>query len=167
METRRQRRSWWAAAAIAAATLAACGGATGVDDGEEGFKERLASIVEAASSQYGELAERADRVNPNTPLADTFKAQMRAVAGSDQRAADQIETLTPGQAAAAKLVRQLGAALRARAGAFERAAGATTITLRQLEEDGSITDAGEQIDRAVQQLREAGLVADEQPHNEP
>jgi hypothetical protein len=105
-------------------------------------------------------------VNPNAPLPDDFKAQMRAVAEGDRRAADEIEALTPPQAAA-ELIQQLGAALRARADAFERAAGARTITLQQLEEEGSITEAGEQIDRALQQLREAGLLPDEQPHNEP
>jgi hypothetical protein len=167
METRTGRRSWWVAAAIAVAALAACGGAKGDDDGEDGFNERLASIVETASSRYGELGERASSVNPNAPLADDFKAQMRAVAGGDRRAADQIEELTPRQAGAELLIQQLGAALRARAAAFERAAGATTITLRQLEEEGSITEAGEQIDRVVQRLRQAGFLADEQPHNEP
>jgi hypothetical protein len=167
METRTRRRSWWAAAAIAVAALAACGGAKGGDDdGEEGFKERLASIVEQASSRYGELGERAGSVNPNAPLADDFKAQLRAVASGDRRAADEIEALTAPQAAA-ELIQQLGAALRARAGALERAAGETTITLQQLEEEGSITQAGEQIDRALQQLREAGFLPDEQPHNEP
>jgi hypothetical protein len=167
MKTRRGPRRWWAAAAIAVAALAACGGAKGDDDGEEGFKERLTSIVEAASSRYGDLGERASIVNPNAPLADDFKAQMRSVAGSDRRAADQIKALTPRQAGAELLIQQLGAALQARASAFERAAGATTITLQQLEEEGSITDAGEQIDRVLQQLREAGFLADEQPHNEP
>ena len=167
MDTRRGRRSWWVAAAIAVTALAACGGAKGDDDADEGFKERLASIVETASSSYGELGERAGSVNPNAPLADDFKAQMRAVAGGDRRAADQIEALTPRQAGVELLTQQLGAALRARAAAFERAAGATTITLRQLEEEGSITDAGEQIDRVLQQLRQAGFLADEQPHNEP
>lgn len=166
METRTRRRSWWVAAAIAVAALAACGGAKGDDEGEEGFKERLASIVEPASARYGELGERAGGVNPNTPLPDDFKAQMRAVASGDRRAADEIEALTPPQAAA-EVIQQLGAALRARADAFERAAGATTITLQQLEEEGSITEAGEQIDRALQQLREAGFLPDEQPHNEP
>jgi hypothetical protein len=87
MDTRRGRRSWWVAAAIAVVALAACGGAKGDDDGEEGFKERLASIVEAASSRYGELGERAGSVNPNASLTDDFKAQMRAVAGGDRRAA--------------------------------------------------------------------------------
>jgi hypothetical protein len=104
-------------------------------------------------------------VNPNAPLADDFKARMRAVAVADRRAADEIEALTPPQAAA-ELIQQLGAAVRARAGAFEWAAGAT-ISLQQLEEEGSITEAGEQIDRVLQQLREAGFLPDEQPHNEP
>jgi hypothetical protein len=167
MDTRRGPRSWWVAAAIAVAALAACGGAKGDDGREEGFKERLANIVETASSRYGELGERAGSVNPNAPLADDFKAQMRAVAVSDRRAADQIEALTPRQAGAELLIQQLGAALRTRAAAFERAAGATTITLRQLEEEGSITEAGEQIDHVVQKLRQAGFLADEQPHNEP
>jgi hypothetical protein len=63
----------------------------------------------------------------------------------------QIEALTPRQAGAELLIQQLGAALRARAGAVERAAGATTITVQQLEEEGSITEAGEQIDRVLQQ----------------
>ena len=98
MDTRRGPRSWWVAAAIAVAALAACGGAKGDDGREEGFKELLANIVETASSRYGELGERAGSVNPNAPLADDFKAQMRAVAVSDRRAADQIEALTPRQA---------------------------------------------------------------------
>ncbi|HET6752616.1 MAG TPA: hypothetical protein VFH23_01535 [Jiangellaceae bacterium] len=165
MEKRRGHRSWWVAAAIAVAALAACGGAKGDDNGEERFGERLATVVEPASAGYGELGERSGSVNPNAPLPDDFKAQMRAVAEGDRRAADEIEALTPPQAAA-ELIQQLGAALRARAGAFERAAGAT-ISLQQLEEEGSITEAGEQIDRVLQQLREAGFLPDEQPHNEP
>jgi hypothetical protein len=165
METRSGRRNRWAAAAIAVAALGACGGAKGADNGKDGFNERLASILEPASARYGELGERAGSVNPNAPLPDDFKAQMRAVAEGDRRAAHEIEALTPPQGAA-ELVQRLGAALRSRAGAFERTAGAT-ISLQQLEEEGSITEAGEQIDRVLEQLREAGFLPHEQPHNKP
>jgi hypothetical protein len=164
METRRRRRGWWLAAAIVVG-LGACGGSKGDDNGEEGFRERLAAIVEPASARYGELGERAGSVNPSAPLPDDFKAQMRAMAESDRRAADEIGVLTPPRAAA-DLIQRLGAALRARAGAFERALG-PTISLQQLEEEGSITEAGEQIDHALQQLREAGFLPDEHPHDEP
>jgi hypothetical protein len=131
----------------------------------EGFEERIASIVEATSSRYGELGERAGGLNPNAPLADDFKAQMRPVAVGDRRAADEIEALTPPRTAA-ELVQQLETALRARAGAFAQAAGATTVTLQRLEEEGSITEAGEQINRVLQQLRDAELLPEEQPHDE-
>jgi hypothetical protein len=165
METQRRRRSSWVAAAIAVAALAACSGAKGDNHQEEGFEERLASIVEATSSRYGELGERAGGLNPNAPLADDFKAQMRAVAVGDRRAADEIEALTPPEAAA-ELVQQLETALRARAGSLEQAAGPTTITLQRLEEEGSITEAGEQINRVLQQIRDAGFFPEEQPHDE-
>jgi hypothetical protein len=164
METHRGRRSWWVAAAIGVAVLAACTGAK-ENNNQEGFEERLASIVEVTSSRYGELGERADGLNPNAPLTDDFKTQMRAVAVGDLRAADEIAALTPPQTAA-ELVQQLETALRARARAFEQAAGPTTITLQRLEEEGSIAEAGEQIDRVLQQLRDAGFFPEEQPHDE-
>lgn len=166
METRRGRRSVWAAGAIAVAALSACGGNNGDNDGEAAFSAQLASVLETASSRYGELAERAGSVNPNQPLADEFKAQLRSTADGDRRTADEIEALTP-PPAVSSVLQELAGALRARAAAFERAAGTATTTMQHLEEEGSITDAGERIDRVLRQLRRQGLLPDDQSHDEP
>lgn len=145
---------------ITVASLASCGGGK-ANEGD--FKTLLGRIVEDASEQYGALAQRARTFKPNEPLPDDFKSQMRAFAATARRAADGIEALSPPQAAAA-LVKTLVGALRTRADGFERAAARATITLQEIETDASITKSGEDLDSAFGQLREAGFLPEEQPH---
>lgn len=147
------------------AALASCAGSENgaADDGDD-FKTLLGRIVQDASDQYGALAERVRSINDNDPLPDDFKAQMREVAATARRAADGVEALSAPQAAA-EMVRALVAGLRARADAFERAAARPGVTLQELEREGSLTAAGEVLDAALGQLREAGFLPKEEPHD--
>lgn len=163
METRKREL---VLAAITVTALAACGGggANGEARDDDDFKARLSRIVGDASEQYGALAERAGNINPNEDLPDDFKAQMNAVASTDRRAADAIDALSAPQSAV-DLVDALVAALRARADAFEGVASQATVTLQEIERDAPLTEAGEQLDRAVGQLRDAGFLREEAPHD--
>lgn len=146
------------------AALAACGGGGDGDASEgEDFKTLLGRIVQDASEQYGALAERVASIKQNEPLPDDFKAQMREVAATARRAADGIEDLSPPQEAA-EMVGALVEALRARADALEQAAARPTVTLQELESDASLTAAGEALDRALGQLRDAGFLPEEEAH---
>lgn len=153
-------------AAISVTALAACGGggANGEARDDDDFKARLSRIVEDASEQYGALAERAGNINPNEALPDDFKAEIDAVGATARRAADAIDALSAPQSAV-DLVDALVAALRARADAFEGVASQATVTLQEVERDAAITKAGEQLDRALRQLRDAGFLREEEPHD--
>lgn len=158
------RRSGAVLVTVVLATLASCGGGTtGATSEKDSFNTLLGRIVQDASEQYGVLAERVRAVSDNEPLPDAIKAQMREVAAVARRAADGIAELSPPQPAV-ELVRALVAALRARADAFERAAARSSVTLQELERDGSLTAAGEALDRALGKLREAGFLPKEVPH---
>lgn len=151
--------------AVMLAVLASCGG--GEDRGasdKADFKTLLGRIVQDASEQYGALAERVRDINDNDRLPDDVKAAMREVAATARRAADGIEALSPPQEAV-EMVRSLVAALRARADAFERAAARPAVTMQDLERDGSLTAAGEALDRALGRLRGAGFLPNEEPHD--
>lgn len=155
------RRSGIVLLTVMLGALAACGGGGngGASEGAD-FKTLLGRIVQDASEQYGALAERAGSINQNEPLPDDFKAEMREVAATARRAADGIEALSPPQAAR-EMVGALVVALRARADAMERAAARPTVTLQELESDASLTAAGEALDRALGQLRDAGFLPEE------
>lgn len=148
----------WLALVLAAASigvLAACGGEERLS--REEFSDRLQSIDRRESERFERLAEQAMRLKPDQPLTDEVKQGMREFAGGLRRAADELEALNPPEEAE-EATETLIEALRERAAAFEQAAREERITLQQLEEEGSITKAGEKIDRALEQLRAMGFL---------
>lgn len=146
------------AIALTAASLgamAACG-----DDrrlSRDAFSDHLQSIDRWGSARYERLAEQAMRLKPDQPLTDEVKRAMRQYATGLSRAADRLAELDPPEAAEQHTA-TLTEALRTRASAFERAARTEHSTLRELERQASITNAGEQIDHAFERLREDGFL---------
>lgn len=139
------------------AGLAACGGEERLS--REEFSDRLQNIDRRESARFERLEEQAVRLKPDQPLTEDVKQGMREFAAGLRRAADELEELTPPKDAEAVTV-TLIEALQERAGAFEQAAREGRTTLRELEEQGSITKSGEKIDRAFEQLRTEGLLRD-------
>lgn len=166
MRTRMRNRGWRIGlAAVTVAALAACGSGNGeTGSGSADFNARLQAILQDARANYVELAERASKVDPNKPLPDDFKARMRSQAASDRRAADAIQSLAAPQPAQESL-RTLVTSLRARADAFEKAASQAVVTMQQLEEEGTLTAAGDRIDGALRALRDAGYLPKEEAHD--
>lgn len=148
----------WLLIVLAAASLgglAACGGEERL--AREEFSDRLQSIDRRESEQFGRLAKQATRLKPDRPLPDEVKQGMREFAAGLRRAADELDELNPPEGAE-EVTETLIEALRERADGFEQAAREERITLRQLEEQGSITKAGDKIDRAFEQLRGEGFL---------
>jgi hypothetical protein len=100
------------------------------------------------------------RLKPDQPLTDEVKQAMRRYAAGLALAADQLDELNPPEAAEQHTATLIDA-LRTRASAFEQAARKEHSTLRELERQASITNAGEQIDHAFEQLREDGFLREE------
>ena len=59
----------------------------------------------------------------------------------------------------------LVAALRARADAFEEAAGEMDVSLRDLEETSSLVTYERALDEALRRLQDAGFLLEEPPHD--
>jgi hypothetical protein len=148
----------WLAIALAAAglaVLAACG-----DQGRlsrDAFNDRLQSIDRQGSASYERLEKLALRLNPDQPLTREVKLAIRRYAAGLARFADRLEELNPPEAAEQDTA-TLVEALRERASAFQQAARQQQTTLRALDPQGSITKAGERIDRAFEQLRQDGFL---------
>lgn len=148
----------WLPLVLAAAGLGAVAGCGGEERlSREEFSDRLQSIKQRESARFERLAQQAMRLKPNELLPGDVKQAMRDVAGGNRRAADELDELNHPEGAEAE-ARALIAALRERAEGFERAAREQRITLRQLEEQGSITKAGEKIDRAFERFRREGFL---------
>lgn len=151
----------WLPLLLAAASLGALAGCGGDDRlSREEFGDRLQSIKQRESARFERLAQRVMRLKPTQPLPDDVKQAMRDVAGGNRRAADELDELAPPEDAE-DATKGLIEALRERADAFVQAAREERITLRQLEEEGSITKAGEKIDRAFERLRKEGFLPKE------
>lgn len=151
----------WLSLLLATAALGAVAGCGGDERlSRQEFGDRLQSIKQRESARFERLAQRAMRLEPNQPLPDDVKQAMRDVAGGNRRAADELDELNPPEDAE-NATRSLIEALRERAEGFEQATREERITLRELEEKGSITQAGEKIDRAFERLRQEGFLPEE------
>ena len=164
--TRRCRPRWLALTSIVFAVLGGCSAvvAPSGPNSEKDFTSQLQSIVQSAGAQYGELADAAQALDPSEPVPQDFKVRMRELAASDRRAADKIEKLTPPRAAQEPTM-ALVAALRARADAFEEAAGEMDVSLRDLEETSSLVTYERALDEALRRLQDAGFLLEEPPHD--
>jgi hypothetical protein len=152
----------WIPIVLAAAGVGALAGC-GDDDrpSRDAFSDRLQSIDGQGSTRYERLAEQAMRLKPDQPLTDELKQGMRQYSRVLVRAADQLDELNPPSDAEDETA-TLTEALRERADAFEQAARKPGVTLRQLEQQGAGTEAGEKIDRAFEQLRKQGFLREEE-----
>lgn len=151
----------WLAIALAAvglAVLAACGDEERLS--RDAFNDRLQSIDRQGSERYARLEELARSLKPDQPLTQEVKVGMRRYAAGLSRFADRLEELNPPEAAE-QVTATLVDALRERASAFQQAARQERTTLRALERQGSVTKAGDRIDRAFEQLREDGVLRQE------
>lgn len=156
----------WLALLLAAAglgPLAGCGGEQRLS--REEFGDRLQSINQRESARFERLAQRAMRLKPDQALSGDLKQDMREVAGGNRRAAEELDELEPPEDAEEETER-LVEALRERADGFEQAASQERMTLRGLEEERSITKAGEKIDGAFERLRKQGFLPEEDDHSE-
>jgi hypothetical protein len=147
-----------ALAAVGLAVLAACGDEERLS--RHAFNDRLQTIDRQGSERYERLAELAQRLKPDQPLTREVKLAIGRYAAGLARFADRLEELNPPEAAEQDTA-TLVEALRERASAFQHAARQERTTLRALERQGSITEAGERIDRAFEQLREDGFLRQE------
>jgi hypothetical protein len=148
------KRLFLLAATVAA--LPSCGGGDSLS--REEFANRLGALKQRESARFGDLAERVEAVKPDQTLPPAIKQSMTEVAAGHRGAADELSELDPPEGAE-NAIKELIAALRKRADAFEQAARQEEITLRQLEQEGTITEAGERIDEAFERLRKAGFLA--------
>lgn len=149
---------WWILIMLTIAglaALAACGGDQRLS--RDAFEDRLQGIERWGSTRYAGLTEQALRLRPDQPLTNEVKRAMSRYAQGLARAADQLDDINPPQPAE-KGTAMLIEALRERASGFERAAHKQRTTLRELARERSTTQAGEQIDRAFEQLREDGFI---------
>jgi hypothetical protein len=154
---------WWLPLVVAAAgvgALTGCGGEERLS--RDAFGDRLQSIGRRGSARYERLAEKAMRLKPDQALTDEVKQGMRRYAEALARAADRLDELNPPTDAEDETA-TLTEALRERAETFTQAASEQRVTLRQLEQQGSITNAGEKIDRAFEQLRQEGFLRQDSP----
>ncbi len=152
-------RGWgWLALLLVGASLgglAGCGGDERLS--REEFADRVQSIDRRESARFARLAQQAMRLGPDEALTEEVRGGMREFAGALRVAADELEALNPPKEAS-EATDMLVAALRERAAGFEEAAGRERVTIRELERDGSITRAGDKVDRAFERLRTDGFL---------
>lgn len=151
------------AAALAAASLgvvAGCGGDERLS--REEFSDRLQSIDRRGSELWGRLAQRAQDVKPDQPLAAEVAQPMSDVVEFQRQAADELEELNPPEGAEEE-VEKLIEALRERTETFEQVIGAGRFTRREFDR---ITQSGDKIDAAFEQLRNEGFLPNVEEHEE-
>jgi hypothetical protein len=155
---------WLAIAAImlAAGVLGAFAGCGGDDDepSQEEFGEQLRNIVEEPSQAFERLAQEGRQLKPADPLPEEFRAQIGAVGETMAAAAGELEELSPPEDAE-EPTQELIDAIRARAEAFEQAAGDEDITLREFAP--TLRETGERVDQAFEALRELGYLPEPEP----
>ena len=145
---------------------AGLGGAPGCGGEErlsrEEFGQRLRSIDQRGGERWGRLAQRAKDVKPDQPLAADVKQLMKELVEFQRQAADELAELNPPEGAEEE-VEKLIEALRERTVAFEQAIAAGRFTQRQSDQ---ITQSGDRIDEAFEQLRKEGFLPEADEHEE-
>lgn len=143
---------------------AGLGGAAGCGGEErlsrEEFGERLQSIDQRGGERWGRLAQVAADLKPDQPLPADVMQPMTDLVEFQQQAAAELAELNPPEEAEEE-VEMLIAALRDRTEAFERAIEAGRFTRRDSDQ---ITEAGDKIDEAFEQLRKEGFLPEADEH---
>jgi hypothetical protein len=145
---------------------ASFGGAAGCGGEErlslEEFGERLQSIEQRGGERWGRLARVAADVEPDQPLPADVKQPMRELVEFQRQALAELAELNPPEEGEEE-VEMLIEALRERTVPFEQAIAAGRFTQRQSEQ---ITQAGDKIDEAFEQLRTEGFLPVTDEHEE-
>jgi hypothetical protein len=145
---------------------AGLGGAAGCGGEErlsrEEFGERLQSIDQRGGERWGRLAQVAADLEPDQALPADVKQPMTDLVEFQRQAADELEGLNPPQEAEEE-VEELIAALRDRTEVFEQVIEAGRFTRRDF---GQITESGDKIDEAFEQLRKEGFLPEADEHEE-
>ena len=151
------------AAALAATSLGAvagCGGDKRLS--REEFSDRLQSIDQRGEERWGRLAQRAQNLKPDQPLGADVARLMSAVVEFQRQAVGELEELNPPEGAEEEVKKLIGA-LRERTKTLERVIGAGRFTPR---EGDQVTQSGEKIDEAFEQLRTEGFLPKVEEHAE-
>jgi len=145
---------------------AGLGGAAGCGGEErlsrEEFGERLQSIDQRGGERWGRLAQVAADLEPDQALPADVKQPMTDLVEFQRQAANELEELNPPQEAEEE-VEELIAALRDRTEVFEQVIEAGRFTRRDF---GQITESGDKIDEAFEQLRKEGFLPEADEHEE-
>src|SRR5919109_580480 len=139
------------AAAALLAGVAGCGGEERLS--REEFSDRLQSIGERGGELWGRLAQRAEDLKPGELLPADVKQALTELVDFQEKAATDLAGLNPPEDAE-EPVEMLIAALRERTDTFEQVIEAGRFTRQDSER---VTQAGEEIDQAFEQLRAEGL----------
>lgn len=140
--------------------VAGCGGEEGLS--REDFSARLQSISQEGGERWGRLAQRAKDVQPGQALTADVKQLIKELNDFQRQAADELAELNPPEGAE-NGVEMLINALRERTDTLEQAVDAGRFTQRQGDQ---ITEAGETIDEAFEQLRNDGFLPKEDAHED-
>jgi len=158
--SRNSRRLAIVLAAAGLTVLSGCGGGDRLS--QEEFRDRMQSIAQRGGELWGRLAERAGDLKPGQPLPADVRQPMREMVEFQRSTAEELEGLNVPQGADEE-IQDFVDALRERTRLFEQAAEAGRFTQSDSEQ---ITQAGEKIDAAFQQLRTEGFLPKAEEHEE-
>ena len=148
---------------LAAASLsvaAGCGSDQQPSDVE--FSDRLENLKQQGSQRWELLAQQAEDLNPGEPLTADLRQPINELVAFQRYAANALHELTVPEGAAEE-VNTLVEALRQRTEVFEQALQSGHFTRRQSER---ITQAGNTIDLAFDQLQKEGYLPTVDEHTE-
>jgi hypothetical protein len=151
------------ATVVAAAMLggvAACGGEERVS--REEFTDRLERIGDRGGELWGRLAQRAEDLEPDEPLPADVKQALTELVEFQEQAAAELDRLNPPQDGEEPVEMLIGA-LRERTEMFEQAIEVGHFTPQTSDR---VTQSGEKIDRAFEQLRDEGFLPNADEHKE-
>lgn len=148
------------AASLGTGTVTGCGGEERLS--REEFSDRLQTIDERGGELWARLAEHAEDIGPGEPLPADVKPALTALIEFQEQATAELEALNPPEGAE-EPVAMLIEALRKRTETFEQVIEAGRFTERGFQR---VTQSGEEIDQASQQLRAKGLGATADVHGD-
>jgi hypothetical protein len=148
---------------LTAASLGAVAGCGGEERlSREAFSERLQTIDRRGGELWERLAQRAQDLKPDEPLPADVSQAMTEVIEFQEQAAAELDGPNPPEDAE-EPVEMLIEALRDRTEAFQHAIEAGRFTP---QDSAQVTQSGEKIDEAFEQLREEGFLPEADEHEE-
>jgi hypothetical protein len=140
--------------------VAGCGGEERLQ--REEFGDRLQSIGKRGGELWERLAERAQSLETDQPLPGDIEQALDELVEFQEQTVAELETLTPPEDAQ-EPVETLTEALRTRTEVFKKVIAAGHFT----EQDfARVTQAGDEIDEAFEQLRASGFLPTADDHQE-